>query len=247
MARLMPRVIPKSSALTMSLRTGQCSKQEKGPPRRPCVVRVSRALTSLEQANQFDVNRDGDVFADHRVRATDTEVGALDLRGRRRSNVRVAARVGRWRARTVNVKRDFFGCSVDREVADDLQLAFPGSLHGFRLEGDRRILGSVEVVRAAQIVVAHFHASIDGCRLDGGFHGGLCRGWKGSYSTEPLTFVKAPRTVEMPMWRTENWAAVWLGSIFQDCTCAEAETASTSAATRNIVRRLEVITVSLKL
>src|SRR5271157_3499115 len=37
----------------------------------------------------------------------------------------------------------------------------------------------------------------------------------GSYSTLPLTFVKAPRTVEMPMWRTENCAELCGGSICQ--------------------------------
>ncbi len=51
-------------------------------------------------------------------------------------------------------------------------------------------------------------------------------GLAGSYWTVPVTLVKAPRTVEMPRWRTENWAAVWLGSMFQVWTWAVAVVAS---------------------
>src|SRR5581483_12283452 len=53
-------------------------------------------------------------------------------------------------------------------------------------------------------------------------------GSDGSYVADPVTFVKAPRTVETPRCRTENCADEWLGSICQLPACATAVTAKAS-------------------
>ena len=45
-------------------------------------------------------------------------------------------------------------------------------------------------------------------------------GSDGSKTTVPLVFSNTPRTVEIPKCRTENCAAVWLGSICQVCGSA---------------------------
>jgi hypothetical protein len=57
-------------------------------------------------------------------------------------------------------------------------------------------------------------------------------GAAGSYWTVPDTLVKAPRTVEIPICRTENCAAVWFGSMFQVSTSAEARVDAQSAMLR---------------
>src|SRR5271156_437632 len=44
----------------------------------------------------------------------------------------------------------------------------------------------------------------------------------GESTTTPLTLVKAPLTVEMPIWRTENCAAECGGSRYHVWVCAEA-------------------------
>src|ERR1700730_18150986 len=52
----------------------------------------------------------------------------------------------------------------------------------------------------------------------------------GSYCTLPLTLVNAPRTVEIPRWRTENCAAECLGSICH-ASCAAADSVRSNATT----------------
>src|SRR5580693_166859 len=53
----------------------------------------------------------------------------------------------------------------------------------------------------------------------------------GSYTTLPLTLVKAPRTVETPRWRTENCAEECCGSSCQ-VSCAAADRVRSRAAAR---------------
>src|ERR1700756_2474536 len=67
-------------------------------------------------------------------------------------------------------------------------------------------------------------------------------GSAGSYWAEPDTFENAPRTVETPRWRTENCAAVWLGSICQVPAWAAAVAAIASEVMRMKTRR-DILTV----
>src|SRR5271166_4886467 len=60
----------------------------------------------------------------------------------------------------------------------------------------------------------------------------------------PLTLVKAPRTVDIPIWRTENCAAEWLGSICHVFAWAKAEAERAMAAVMTSSNR-DIIVVSL--
>src|SRR5271170_8157657 len=56
--------------------------------------------------------------------------------------------------------------------------------------------------------------------------------WSSS-STVPVTFVNSPLTLEMPRWRTENWALEWAGSSCQVVDWAWAMDAVRISATAN--------------
>src|SRR5580704_11817148 len=66
----------------------------------------------------------------------------------------------------------------------------------------------------------------------------------GSYVADPFTLVNAPRTVDTARWRTENCAAVWLGSICQVPACAAAVAAKSREAMRLSKKRSMVNTPS---
>src|ERR1700722_2514214 len=62
-------------------------------------------------------------------------------------------------------------------------------------------------------------------------------GSAGSNVADPLTLVKAPRTVDTPRCRTENCAEVCMGSIFQLPACATAVAARAREVTKLKTKR----------
>src|SRR5450432_1377257 len=71
-------------------------------------------------------------------------------------------------------------------------------------------------------------------------------GLEGSKVADPLTLVKAPRTVDTARCRTENCAAVCMGSICQVPVCAAAEAANDKAAIAVRTNR-DIVAVLLRL
>ena len=81
--------------------------------------------------------------------------------------MRGAPRILHWRSRAIDVENNFLGDSMHGQIACHLQLTRTSSLHPFRLEGNRRILGDLEVVFTPQIFVSHIHSGIQGIGVDG--------------------------------------------------------------------------------
>jgi len=89
--------------------------------------------------------------------------------------MRVTPRVFNGWGGTIDIENHFLGHSMDHEVASNLQLARSRRLHFFRLEGDRRILGDVEEVIGAKVLISHLHATIDRAGVDGYIHRGFAQ------------------------------------------------------------------------
>ena len=63
------------------------ASKKMGPRNGPYLTENACELFWRRGMHQLDVNRDRDIVADHRVRATDAEIFAIDGRGGRRSDV----------------------------------------------------------------------------------------------------------------------------------------------------------------
>src|SRR5271154_3955389 len=95
------------------------------------------------------------------------EIFAVDGRGPRDSATQVAPRVGDCRRRSVNVERDFARSSVDREIADYLQLA-AATNDILGLEFDGWVLFNVEEIRTLEILVPRLNPRIDRVDVNAG-------------------------------------------------------------------------------
>src|SRR5580700_3278701 len=116
----------------------------------------------------FDIERDGDVVTDYPRPAADSEIHAVDLGRRGGPHAQVAPRIFHGGRRTVHVESNLFGDAVNREIAGNFQFARPGGFNLLRLESDSGIFLHVEEVGAAEVVVSHFDAGIDGSGFDRG-------------------------------------------------------------------------------
>src|SRR5271167_3666203 len=124
------------------------------------------------RAHQLHVDGNGHVVAYYGGSSIHPEVHAIDLGAGGCAHVRAASRVLHRRRWTIDIEHDFLGDTVNGEIAGDLQLAGAGDFAAFGLEGQDRILGDIEEVRAAQIVVTPFNTCVNG----GGINGRLDRG-----------------------------------------------------------------------
>lgn len=177
--------------------------------------------------SHFDIECDGDFIAGYAGSSRDSVIHAVDSCGRGSAHVLGALLVLDGGGRAVYVQNNFFGDAVNSKVAGNFQLVRSGSFDLLRLESNGGIFLDVEEMRAPQIVISHLDAGIHGSGINGGLNRRFA-GLAASYCTLPLTLVNAPRTVEIPRWRTENCAAVCLGSICQ-VSCAAADRGSSKA------------------
>src|SRR6267378_4690528 len=110
--------------------------------------------------DQFDVDDDGNIVADHDAAIVQSSVPlhakvlAVDLGGRVGGSTGIAPGVLHRSRRTLNVEHNFLGRAADGEVAGDLKL--PGSelLDFSGLESNRRVVGDIEEFFTAQVVIA---------------------------------------------------------------------------------------------
>jgi len=124
-------------------------------PKQPHYATLVGTLVGLRFAHQLYVNGNGDILAHHRVRSSNSKILAIDFPAARSSDVRVASRIRHGSAWAVYVQGHFFGNVVDGQVSNQFELPFTGGMDRLRREGDGRVLRTVEVVGAAQIVIPH--------------------------------------------------------------------------------------------
>src|SRR5271157_2041831 len=127
----------------------------------------STGLSRRGCAHQLHVNGDGYVVADHAGSSINSEVLAIDLGTGGGAHVGVALRVLHQHRGVIDIEDDLLGNAVNGEVAGDLQLASASGFDTLGLEGQRGVLGDIEEVGAAQVVVTPFHARINGVGVDG--------------------------------------------------------------------------------
>src|SRR5208337_1880877 len=118
-------------------------------------------------ANQLHINGDGYVVADNRGSSIHSVVLAIDLGTGRGAHVGVALLILYRRRGAINIKDDLLGNAMNGEIAGNLQLASAGSFDTLGLKRQRGVLGNVEEVRAAQVVVTPLHARVNGVGING--------------------------------------------------------------------------------
>ena len=106
------------------------------------------------------------LVAHHAGRAIHPKIFAIDGGARLRTHALPAHGTYR-RGWPVHIEHDLFGHPVNGQVAGDLHL--PRALRRYlrRLERNRRILGYVEKIRTAQVVVAPFDPGVYRCGING--------------------------------------------------------------------------------
>jgi len=125
---------------------------------------------------------------------------------------------------------------VQGQVAADLEVLRAGRLDLRRDEGDLRVLGDVQEVGAAQMVVplvSTLAASISASIFER--LGSASSAW-----TVPETFPNSPRTLLTIRWRTENWTLVCAGSRSQVAAVAAAGSARAAVAMAAQVGRVRI-------
>ena|ERR1700730_8908450 len=99
---------------------------------------------------------------------------------------------------SIDVKYDFLSYAVNCKVAGHFQLSSFAWFDTLRLKRKSRILGGVEEISTRRSLSRHLNPRVDGRSVD------LESDWvfsklAVSYCIKPVTFVKAPRNVEIPI------------------------------------------------
>jgi hypothetical protein len=194
-------------------------------------------FTTLHIDRDVDVVPDDESAAVERLAPRDAEVLAIDAGRGDAAHLDVAHRIFERLWRALNGEHDLLGHAVDGEVARGLVGVVADLLDLLRRERDGRVLGDVEEVGPAQILVAFRLARVDGRRVDRGLHGRL-----GDVALvqmyRPGHFPRAVRARwRSPVRFTANCALVWAESISQVEATVRAGTAQATTATVKRNRR----------
>ena len=128
---------------------------------------LCRPRRSRRFVDEFHIQLDPNLISHHGRIKGHPVVSSADRGRGRNATMRSAPRVLHRRSGAIDVENNFLGDSMHGQIACHLQLARTSSLHPFRLEGDRRILGDIEEVVTPQIFISHFHSGIHGTGVDG--------------------------------------------------------------------------------
>src|SRR5882724_4760832 len=162
--------------MTERARTVQNNCTARATPRVANGLKPSGLLALLDQ---FDVDDDGNIVADHDAAVVQSsvplhaEVLAIDFGGGGRGVAGVAPGILHRSRRTLNVEHNFFGRAADGEVAGHLELAGSDLFDSLGLERNRGVVDDIEEFFTAKVVIAVGHAGIHGVGVNDYFDGGL--------------------------------------------------------------------------
>src|SRR5580693_6374595 len=153
--------------------------------RRSCVLqRVGELWPLPSEATQLglhelDIESDGDLVANENAASLEgsvpgqSEVLAINLRGRRDRNSGVAPWILRRWCGPFNVKADLVGYATNGQIAFDRQFSIPDDADALGFEVQGRKLLHIKEIGALQVRIALFVARMDRGRLDRGFNAGV--------------------------------------------------------------------------
>jgi len=94
--------------------------------------------------DHFQVDRDGDIVADHAAVGADAEVLAVDFGGGGGAHALVAPGILDGGSGDFHIENGFLGDALDGEIASDFELTGACRFYLLGLEGEGGVLGYVE-------------------------------------------------------------------------------------------------------